>query len=51
MIQGLRPRTGSTNFQILGVYLSDPMKSDGYLNATYRWRLERRGKPSGHALS
>jgi hypothetical protein len=32
-VKGYDPRTGSTNFQILGVYLSDPMKSDGYLNA------------------
>jgi hypothetical protein len=32
-VKGCDPRTGSTNFEILGVYLSDPLKSDGYLNA------------------
>ena len=32
-VKGYDPRTGSTNFQILGVYLSDPLKSHGYLNA------------------
>jgi len=32
-VTGYDPRTGSTNFTILGVYLSDPLKQDGYLNA------------------
>jgi hypothetical protein len=32
-VKGQDPRTGSTNFAILGVYLSDPLRSDGYLNS------------------
>jgi hypothetical protein len=32
-VKGQDPRTGSTSFAILGVYLSDPLRSDGYLNS------------------
>jgi hypothetical protein len=32
-VKGYDPRTGSTNFEILGVYLSDPLRSHGYLNS------------------
>jgi hypothetical protein len=32
-VKGYDPRTGSTNFEILGVYLSDPYQSNGYVNA------------------
>ncbi len=31
-VQGEDPRTGSTNFTILGVYITDPLRSDGYRN-------------------
>lgn len=31
-VKGDDPRTGSTSFDILGVYLSDPLRSHGYLN-------------------
>ena len=32
-VKGYDPRTGSTGFEILGVYLTDPLRSDRYLNA------------------
>jgi hypothetical protein len=32
-VKGADPRTGSSDFEILGVYLSDPLRSDAYLNA------------------
>ena len=32
-VKGQDPRTGSTDFVIEGVYLSDPLKSHNYYNA------------------